>query len=70
MHKQRWYQSRLANYFTTKFKQYEDVAEFYPDPEDNQWMFYIPELDITFRLTCHDNGVITEEEFKPGGSRL
>lgn len=57
----KWYQRRLAKYFTEHYEQYEDTAEFWPDPDVNQWLFDIPELGIRVELTCWDSGIVTEE---------
>lgn len=70
MHRHRWYMTRLARYCEEHYGQYEDTAEFYPDPADNQWLFDIPELDIRVKLTCHESGMVTEERYKKGGARL
>lgn len=32
MKPEKWYQRRLAKYFTEHFEQYEDTAEFWNDP--------------------------------------
>lgn len=70
MHKHRWYMTRLGKYFDEHYKQYEDTAEFFPDPADNQWLFDIPELEMRVELTCYDNGVVMEERYHKGGTRL
>ena len=70
MRKQRWYSSRIAKYFEEHYGQYEDTAEFFPDPADNQWLFDIPELNVRVELTCYDNGVVMEQRYKKGGARL
>ena len=70
MHTKRWYQARLAKYFVDNYEPYEDAAEFYPDPADNQWLFDIPELEVRIRLTCHENGMVMEEQRMKGASRL
>ena len=63
-----WYRNKLYKYFTVYFGQYEDTAEFLPDPSDNQWVFDIPELDLRVKLTCYDNGKIDERRYvKSGG---
>lgn len=70
MHKHRWYMTRLCKYFDTHYKKYEETAEFFPDPADNQWLFDIPELNVRIELTCYDNGVVMAQEYKKGGTRL
>lgn len=60
MRNDKWYQRRLAKYFTEHYSQYEDTAEFWNDPAPNQWMFDIPELGVKIELTCDEDGnVIT-----------
>lgn len=59
-----WYQNRLNKHFDKYFGEYKHDAEFYPDPAPNQWLFDIPELELTFKLTCHDDGrVISTKNF-------
>lgn len=70
MHSHRWYITRLARYFEAHYRQYEDTAEFFPDPADNQWLFDITELEVRIELTCHETGVVTEERYEKGGARL
>lgn len=63
-HDEKWYQRRLAKYFDDHFTQYEDDAEWDVDPDINQWLFYIPELDERVELTCDDNGVVIEYRYE------
>ncbi len=70
MHKHRWYMTRLSKYFDEHYKRFEDTAEFFPDPADNQWLFDIPELNVRIELTCYDNGVVVEQRYEKGGARL
>lgn len=63
MKTEKWYQRRLAKYFTEHFEVYEDTAEWYNDPAINQWLFYISELGYKIELTCNDQGVVTEERY-------
>lgn len=64
MKTEKWYQRRLAKYFTEHYEQYEDVAEYWPDPFINQWLFDIPERGVRIELTCNDKGVIKESRYK------
>lgn len=64
MKPEKWYQRRLARYFTEHFEQYEDSAEYFPDPFMNQWLFDIPELGVRVELTCNDKGEVREQRFK------
>ena len=64
MKPEKWYQRRLARYFTEHYEQYEDVAEYWNDPAPNQWLFDIPELDIRVELTCDDYGRVYEQKYK------
>lgn len=63
MKTEKWYQRRLAAYFTEHYAQYEDTAEFWNDPAMNQWLFDIPELDERITLTCYDDGRVTSSVF-------
>lgn len=64
MKNEKWYQRRLAKYFTEHYEQYEDSAEWFNDPFINQWLFDIPECGVRIELTCNDNGVIKEQRYK------
>ena len=64
MKPEKWYQRRLAKYFTEHYEQYEDTAEYWPDPFINQWLFDIPELEIRVELTCNDKGVVREQRYE------
>ena len=63
MKTEKWYQRRLAAYFTEHYAQYEDTAEFWNDPAMNQWLFDIPELNERITLTCYDDGRVTGSVF-------
>ncbi len=60
---EKWYQRRLAQYFTEHYESYEDSAEYWNDPAPNQWLFDIPELGIRVELTCKDNGNVEEQQY-------
>lgn len=60
-HTEKWYQRRLAKYFNDHYYEIEDSAEFYPDPDYNQWRFKAPETGIVITLFCHDNGLVEEK---------
>jgi hypothetical protein len=64
MKNEKWYQRRLAKYFTEHYEQYEDSAEYFPDPFVNQWLFDIRELGIRVELTCTDKGEVKEQRYK------
>lgn len=64
MKPEKWYQRRLAKYFTENYEQYEDTAEYYPDPFVNQWLFDIPEQGVRVELTCNDKGEVREQRYK------
>lgn len=64
MKPEKWYQRRLAKYFTEHYEQYEDTVEYWPDPFVNQWLFDIPELGIRVELTCNDKGVVREQRYE------
>ena len=64
MKPEKWYQRRLAKYFTEHHEEYEDKAEYFPDPFVNQWLFDIPERGVRVELTCNDKGVVTEQLYK------
>ena len=59
MKTEKWYQRRLAKYFTEHYVQYEDTVEYWDDPAMNQWLFDIPELNERVELTCYDDGRVT-----------
>lgn len=63
MRAEKWYQRRLAAYFTEHYAEYEDTAEFWNDPAINQWLFDIPELGVKVELTCSDKGAVTEMRY-------
>lgn len=63
MKNEKWYQRRLAKYFTEHYEQYEDTAEYWPDPALNQWLFDIKELGMRIELTCYDDGRVTKAEY-------
>ena len=64
MKPEKWYQRRLAKYFTENYEQYEDTAEYYPDPFVNQWLFDIPGRGVRVELTCNDKGEVKEQRYK------
>lgn len=63
MKAEKWYQRRLAKYFTENFEPYEDIAEFWNDPAENCWLFDIPELGQKIELLCRDNGKVEETRY-------
>lgn len=63
MKNEKWYQRRLAKYFTENYEKYEDTVEFWNDPAMNQWLFDIPELKIRVELTCYDDGRVAKAEY-------
>lgn len=63
MKNEKWYQRRLAKYFTEHYEQYEDTVEFWNDPAMNQWLFDIPELKARIELTCYDDGRVVKAEY-------
>ena len=64
MKTEKWYQRRLAKYFTEHYEQYEDSAEYFPDPFVNQWLFDIPERGVRVELTCTDKGEVKEQRYR------
>jgi hypothetical protein len=64
MKPEKWYQRRLAKYFEEHYEQYEDTAEYFPDPFVNQWLFDIPERAVRVELTCTDKGEVKEQRYK------
>ena len=64
MKPEKWYQRRLAKYFSENYERYEDTAEYWPDPFANQWLFDIPERGVRVELTCNDKGEIKEQRYK------
>lgn len=63
MKPEKWYQRRLAKYFEEHYEQYEDSAEYFPDPFVNQWLFDIPERGIRVELTCTEKGEVKEQRY-------
>lgn len=63
MRTEKWYQRRLAAYFTEHYAQYEDTTEYWPDPAMNQWKFDIPELNQRITITCYNDGRVTSSAF-------
>lgn len=63
-HPEKWYQRRLAKYFTDHYEKYEDDAQWWPDQFTNQWLFDIPERGVRVELTCTDKGVVKEQRYK------
>lgn len=53
-----FYQRKLSKYFDTNFSEYDEDAEFYPDPDINEWYFKIPVLGVNVLLTCDDSGAV------------
>lgn len=66
MHTHNWYRNKLYKYFMVYYGAYEDTVEFLPDPSDRQWLFEIPELGLRVKLTCYDNGKVTEFRYRRG----
>ena len=60
---EKWYQRRLAKYFTEHYEEYEFLAEYWNDPAPNQWLFDIPDLGIRVELTCDDKGNVVEQVY-------
>lgn len=59
-HTEKWYQRRLAKYFTEHYSKYELVADFCVDPAPNVWQFIIPEQGLKITFVCDDLGEICE----------
>lgn len=57
-----WYQNRLNKHFDKYYSEFKYDAEFYPDPAPNQWLFDIPDLNLTFKLTCQEDGRVRETQ--------
>lgn len=66
MHPEKWYQRRLAKYFTENYEHYEDEAEYFVDPAPNQWLFDLPGFGLRVELTCDENGAVTEQRYSDG----
>lgn len=64
MKPEKWYQVRLAKYFNEHYAQYEDVAEWWPDTYENQWLFDIPDRGVRVELSCTDKGVVKEQRYR------
>ena len=57
-----YYEKKLQDYFNEYYWSYEAIAEFYTNPSDNSWRFYIPILEVEVLLTCKDDGQIIEHK--------
>lgn len=54
-------ENRLNEYFTENYEEYEDTAEWYVNPSDNQVKCDIEELNVRLILTCDSiTGMVTE----------
>ena len=62
---EKWHQQRLAKYFKEHYDAYTDSAEFYTDPDINQWSFEIVENGekIHIILTSNDDRSVSEQRF-------
>lgn len=56
-----FYERKLSAYFHQFYGEYEDTAEYYVNPNVNQWKFVIPELNMLVELTCYDDGHIVDK---------
>lgn len=63
MKAEKWYQRRLAAYFSKHYEKYEYTSEFWNDPAIKQWLFDISELGLRVELTCNDKGEIAETTY-------
>lgn len=59
-HRDTWYIRRLQNYFDQHYGQYDDSAEWFPNPAPDAWRFRIPELKAEITISCDAIGKITE----------
>lgn len=59
MKKEKFYNTRLSNYFDAHYGKYAGIAEWYVNPAPNQWKFEIPGVGEIV-LVCSDDGKITE----------
>lgn len=62
MNKIELYQRGLNNYYNKHFGAYAYETQWYVDPADNQWKFYIPEVGSLITLTCDEYGYVTKKE--------
>ncbi|MGN1216982.1 MAG: hypothetical protein ACI4TD_03290 [Phocaeicola sp.] len=53
----------MARYFEEHYAEYEDEAEFFNDPNVNQWLYDIPSIGYRIEITCDDNGNVTENRY-------
>ena len=60
-HTEKWYQRRLAKYFTEHYIGYEDAVEYLTDPAPNVWQCIIHEEKIKLTLVCDDRGQVHEK---------
>ena len=57
-----FYEKHLRKYFDKHYWTYEAIAEFYTNPDDRTWRFYIPILEVEVFITCNDDGQIIENK--------
>ena len=62
MSKSDFYYRCLNKYFYKHYGEYEFDAQWFIDPAENQWKFYIPEVGLLIALTCDEYGHITKTE--------
>lgn len=57
---QKWYERKLKKYYSEHYGEYDEYVEWYVNPEINEFKFIVPQLGQRIKLTCYDNGEITE----------
>ena len=60
MRTEKWYYKHLLEYVSEKYKEYVDETEWFVNPADNKWKFYIPKLGLIVTATCDDDGNVDE----------
>lgn len=59
MNKKEMYQDCLNRYYNRYFGDYDYETEWFIDPADNIWNFYIPSTGSNITLICDDYGIVT-----------
>lgn len=61
MRTEKWYDKHLRDYFYKKYSDYEYDTEWFVNPANNQWKFYILKLGLIVVLTCDEDGNVSEK---------
>ena len=51
---ERQIQNRLQKHFDANYSKFGNAIQYYPDPQNNIWMYDVDELGKTITLTCDE----------------